>query len=81
MDSAGSTPIDAGSVSFQAEGTKLIHTYKKLCCVGSARLFLYADIQKMIRQMQEEIGYEFVKFHGILSDEMLVYNEKPDGIW
>lgn len=71
--------IDGGIVDFWKEGSHLEHTYRNLCCVGSARQFLYADIQKMLTQVQDEIGYKYVKFHGILSDEMMVYNEKPDG--
>jgi len=71
--------FDAGRVNFQSEGIALKHNFKTMLCVGSARQFLYADIQDMVRRVQDEIGYRYVKFHGILSDEMMVYDEDADG--
>lgn len=71
--------FEAGSLSFFSEGIPLSHNFRKFCCVGSARQILYADVQSMLRQLQKDIGYEFIKFHGILSDEMMVYSEKDSG--
>ena len=78
---SGESPIniDAGTVSFLSEGKKLKHTFRTFCCVGSARQFLYSEIQDMVRRAQNEIGYRYVKFHGILSDEMMVYSEDGKG--
>ena len=70
---------DAGTLDFQQEGVPLKHTFKNMLCVGSARQLLYADVQDLVRRVQNEIGYKYVKFHGILSDEMMVYDETPDG--
>ncbi|MCQ2981647.1 MAG: helix-turn-helix domain-containing protein [Treponemataceae bacterium] len=79
-DLAASTiSLDAGTVDLGATGTPLKHTFRKFCCVGSARQFLYADVQQMLKRLQSEIGYEYVKFHGILSDEMMVYDEDSSG--
>ena len=39
---------------------------------------IYSDVQDML-DVQKNISYEYVKFHGILSDEMMVYMEKEDG--
>jgi xylan 1,4-beta-xylosidase len=47
-------------------------------CVGSghATLALRADWQKDIRRCSEELGFRYVRFHGILSDDMgTVVNE------
>jgi len=71
--------IDGGIVDFSKKGIELSHNFRKLCCVGSAKQFLYSDVQDMVRRVQKNIGYEYVKFHGILSDEMMVYMEKEDG--
>lgn len=71
--------IDAGEINYNYEGVPLRHTYKRLLCVGSAKQFLYQEVQDMIAQAQKEIGYTYVKFHGLLSDEMMVYTENPDG--
>lgn len=68
--------IDAGSLSFASDGVGLTHNYHRMLCVGSARQFLYREVQDMLIRAQKEIGYSYVKFHGILSDEMMVYTEK-----
>lgn len=54
---------------------KAIH---KFIGVGSAHELLFQDIQTMLAEAQREIGFEFVKFHGLLSDEMLVCSRQGD---
>lgn len=71
--------MDGGTVDFTSEGVLLKHNFHTMCCVGSARLFLYAEVQDMVRRMQADIGFRYVKFHGILSDEMMVYMEDRSG--
>lgn len=71
--------IDGGIIDCSIKGIPLSHNFRKLCCVGSARQFLYSDVQSIIRTVQKSIHYQYVKFHGILSDEMMVYMEKEDG--
>lgn len=71
--------IDAGTIDFGTSGIALRHTHHRLICVGSAKQFLYHEVQEMIKKTQQEIHYDYVKFHGILSDDMMVYSEKSDG--
>ena len=71
--------IDAGTIDLSTEGIPLRHNFHRLMCVGSAKQFLYKEVQDMIVTAQKEIHYDYVKFHGILSDDMLVYSEKSDG--
>lgn len=71
--------IDGGSIDFELSGVQLRHTFKEVCTVGNAKQFLYSEMQDIVRKVQSEIGYKHVKFHGILSDEMMVYTERPDG--
>lgn len=71
--------MDGGVIDLDCEGVPLTHNFHTMCCVGSARLFLYAEVQAMVRQMQADIGFRYVKFHGILSDEMMVYTEDRSG--
>lgn len=33
----------------------------------------------MLRELQKEIGFRYIKFHGLLDDDMMVYSEAPDG--
>ena len=53
-------------------GTPLRHTWRTFTGVGSAKELLMADVQEMLRQLQRDVGFRYVKFHGILSDDMRV---------
>lgn len=57
----------------------LRHTFKVFTSVGRAKELLYADVQAMLTELQRDIGYEYIKFHGLLSDDMLVYEEDENG--
>ena len=50
----------------------LKHTFKKFITVGRAKELLNKDIQNMLIDLQNNIGYEYIKFHGLLSDDMMV---------
>ena len=66
--------IDAGK-----RGRSLRHTWKRLLNIGYARDGLSAEVQDQIRKVQKEIGFEYVRFHGILDDDMHVYFENEEG--
>ncbi len=53
-------------------GEPLRHTWRTFTGVGSAKELLLADVQDMLRQLQRDVGFRYVKFHGILSDDMRV---------
>ena len=40
---------------------------------------LREDFAKQLKMLQSDIGFEYIRFHGIFADELLAYNEKPDG--
>ena len=60
--------------SANVTGTPLRHTWKTFVTVGSAKQLLYRNVQNMLTELQNSIGYQYIKFHGILSDEMHVYH-------
>ncbi|MBU3099495.1 MULTISPECIES: GH39 family glycosyl hydrolase [Clostridium] len=60
-------------------GEPLIKYWKKITSIGRAALCLRKEIQKQIRIAQNEIGYEYIRFHGIFSDDMLIYREDLSG--
>lgn len=66
-------------ISLNTPGIPLKHTFRKFTSVGRAKELLLADVQKMLTEFQTEIGFEFIKFHGLLSDDMLVYTEDEQG--
>lgn len=67
-------------LSANAEGRKLKHSWRNVMGVGTASDLLTADVQAMVRRMQEEIGFQFIKFNGILSDDLHVYSENSAGL-
>ena len=54
-----------------------VYTY----CVGAGRANegLRADWQQQLRQVKEECGFEYIRFHGLLHDDMGVYREDEEG--
>ena len=63
---------DEIDVSVTSSARTLRHTFKKFITVGRAKELLNKDIQNMLKDLQANIGYEFIKFHGLLSDDMMV---------
>ena len=57
----------------------LRHTWRDLCGITRASAVLSAEIQQMLLRMQQEIGFSYVKFNGIFSDDMHVYTEDVAG--
>lgn len=67
------------SADYTAAGTHLHHNFHRICCVGAASDLLNAQIQDMLCRAQKEIHFEYIKFHGILCDDMMLYHENTDG--
>lgn len=61
-----------GAISVTNSIRPLRHTFKKFTSVGRAKELLNSDIQEMLRDLQKNVGFEYIKFHGILSDDMMV---------
>lgn len=68
-----------GPVNCTQKAKYLHHNWRSLCCVGSSRDLLYADVQEMVKRLQRDMPFRFVKFHGVLSDDLMLYDELPDG--
>lgn len=53
-------------------------------CIGSCRAYLALreDYREHLRLVQKEIGFEYIRFHGIFGNDVGIYNEYPEGnIW
>lgn len=57
----------------------LKHTWRVFTSVGSAKELLQADVQQMLTELQHDVGFTYIKFHGILSDDMHVCAREKDG--
>ena len=62
-----------------AKGMPIRHTWRSYTTVSSAKELLQADVQRMLADLQRQIGFTYVKFHGILSDDMHVCERGRDG--
>lgn len=67
-------PIDTS-----IKGVPLKHTFKTLTCIGKAKHVLISESQHMLRQVQQDIGFKYIRFHGLLDDEMMFYSENEEG--
>ncbi len=67
------------SVDADAKGRELAHHWKNFIGVGRAKDLLYAPVQDMLREAQRELGFKFIRFHGIFSDDMLVCHRDKEG--
>jgi xylan 1,4-beta-xylosidase len=57
----------------------LRHTFKTFTGVGRAKEIIMESIQKELKILQKEVGFRYIKFHGILDDSMMLYNEDYNG--
>jgi xylan 1,4-beta-xylosidase len=76
--------MPARSVVYEARtdipgADKLRHTWTRLMTFGYALHGLRSDFRDQLRILQRDIGFEYVRFHGIFADELLIYNERSDG--
>lgn len=67
------------NINTQSRGKFLRHTFKNFTGVGRAKEVLFHRIQSELRILQKEIGFRHIKFHGILDDSMMLYNEDRQG--
>ena len=60
------------SVNLSEKGREFPHYWE--LCVGSchAATLLRADVQEHIRKAHREIGFQYIRFHGLLDDDMSV---------
>lgn len=61
------------SVDLAASSVAFPHYWE--LCVGSCHAYtaLRADYQRMLKKVHEELGFQYVRFHGLLDDDMSVY--------
>ncbi|MCA1041824.1 helix-turn-helix domain-containing protein [Bacillus infantis] len=59
----------------------ILHTFTNLLTFGYAPLALRNDFNQQLKQIQKEIGFKYVRFHGIFADQLRVYNSKSDGTY
>lgn len=62
----------------QVEG-KMITVFNECIGAGRANEGLRADWQQQLSMVQKDIGFRYIRFHGLLHDDMRVYTEDKNG--
>ncbi|WP_160675907.1 helix-turn-helix domain-containing protein [Clostridium sp. C8-1-8] len=66
-------------IDISIKGMALRHTFKTLTCIGKAKHILISEIQHILSELQQDIRFEYIRFHGLLDDEMMFYSENENG--
>jgi len=74
VDSVRNIDIDFNSV----KGKKNL-AYRECVGAGRASEGLRADWQEQLAMVQKDVGFKYIRFHGLLNDEMHVYTEDDHG--
>ena len=73
----GVAPAQTRTVGADVSQTTGSHGSVPLRCIGAGRANegLRADWQQQLAGVQREIGFDYIRMHGILHDDMGVYKE------
>ena len=72
-------PVSAkGAFSIQSSTVPLKHNWRAVAAIGQATDILLGEVQTMLRRLQRDIGYEYLFFNGILSDNLFVLTMDED---
>lgn len=63
-------------IDFQDKGKELRHTWSNCVGAGRANEGLRADWQQQLKTVVEQCGFRYLRFHGLLHDDMHVYTEE-----
>ncbi len=66
-------------VSAQKRVSTLRHSWRMMIGTTSASAILSSDVQQLLRHIQKEVGFRYLKFNGILSDDMHVCFQDGEG--
>ncbi|MGA3025461.1 MAG: glycoside hydrolase [Bryobacteraceae bacterium] len=78
---AGLSPAQTRTVRADVSHTIGPHTTVPFRCIGAGRANegLRADWQQQLATVQRELGFDYIRMHGILHDDMGVYKEDKHG--
>jgi xylan 1,4-beta-xylosidase len=64
----------------QDPGVPLHHLWSVSTGAGRAAEGLRSDWQEQLARVNRELGYRYVRFHGLFHDDMFLYDEDRDGL-
>lgn len=53
--------------------------WNNITSIGRASLCLRHEVRKQIKQAKDDLDFKYIRFHGLFSDEMMVYKENAEG--
>lgn len=74
------TPSETIHIDTAQDNGCLNKVWNRILAFGKAADGLNEETRNQLRMVQQEIPFQYVRFHGILSDEMRIYHEDEDGI-
>ncbi len=63
-------------ISANTVGNPLLHYWSKCVGAGRAKEGLRASWQEQLRMAKKECGFQYIRFHGLLHDDMFVYRKE-----
>jgi len=75
----GSLEMSILKVNANQNGESFVPFWKKCVCAGRAGEGMRQDWRQQLNELQSEIGFEYIRFHGIFHEDMMVYSEREDG--
>lgn len=66
-------------IAAAGEGEPIRQSWRQMVNIGYARDGLIGSVQAQLRRAQREIGFTYLRFHGIFDDDMRIYQEHEDG--
>lgn len=66
-------------ICFKESKENIKKSWRKLAAFGRAAEGLRGEWRNQLRNIQNDIPFEYIRFHGIFSDDMMVYSEDCDG--
>lgn len=66
-------------IYFKESKANVKKSWRKLAAFGRAAEGLRGEWRNQLRNIQNDIPFEYIRFHGIFSDDMMVYSEDSEG--
>lgn len=79
QNSAQNQPVRTISANYNQLKGKTNRFYREVVGAGRAAEGLRADWQRDLAIVQRECGFKYIRFHGLLQDELGVYSEDKNG--
>lgn len=72
--------LEEKEISVLKHGTIIKKNMNSITAVSKMKELLYHNVQKQVLLAKNEIGFEFVRFHGVFDDDMMVVFGEEDNL-